>query len=73
MLSDKEKKELKGLANSFDLREDLRKISKNRHNPFAINGEINLDRLLIFLTEYNYFINHTARQFHRIKDKLNKL
>ncbi len=30
MLSDKEKKELKDMANSSDLREDLRKISKNR-------------------------------------------
>jgi len=73
MLSDKEKKELKDLANSPNLKEDLRKISKNRHNPFVINGEISLDRLLIFLTEYNYFINHATRQVNRIKDKLNKL
>jgi len=73
MLSDKEKKELKDLASSLDLKEDLIKLSKNRHNPFLKNGEIDTDILLTFLTEYNDFINHATRPFCKIKDEFNKL
>lgn len=73
MLSDAEKKELKELAKSSKFREDLRKISKNRHNPFMVNGDVDVDRLIIFLTEYNYFINHNPKPFRRIIDKIMKL
>lgn len=72
-LSNKEREELKNLAKSSQLREDLRKISKNRHNPFLVDNRIDLDRLLTFLTEYNCFINHNPRPFRKIIDRFNKL
>lgn len=71
-LTEKEKEELKKIANSSNLRNDLRKISENRYNPFMIDDKIDLDRLLDFLTEYNYFINHTPKPFHKILDRKNK-
>lgn len=69
MLSEEEKAELKKLAESSKLQEDMQKIAKARYNPFVVNGKIDIDRLLIFLTEYNYFINHSGRPFCRIIDK----
>jgi len=73
MLNEVEKKELSELANSIRFREDLRKISKNRYNPFVVNGDIDADRLITFLTEYNYFINHNPKPFRRIIDRIMKL
>lgn len=73
MLSEKEKRELKELAKSSKLKEDTKKLLRNRYNPFIVNGEINADRFLTFLTEYNYFINHNPKPFHRIIDKDMKL
>lgn len=71
-LNKEEKEELKKIANSSNLRNDLRKISKNRYNPFIIDGKIDLDRLLIFLTEYNWFVNHNLKPFRKISDSKNK-
>jgi len=71
-LTEEEKEELRKIAKSFNLRNDLRKIAENRYNPFVINGKIDLDRLLTFLTEYNYFVNHTSKPFRRILDRKNK-
>ncbi len=73
MLSDAEREELKASARSSELREDSRKISQNRHNPFIVNGCIDLEKVVTFLTEYNYFINHAPKTFRRIIDKANKL
>jgi len=69
MLSDNEKKELKDAARSLRLREDMQKLSKTRHNPFLINGSVNLDSYVTFLTEYNHFINHSPKLFRKIIDK----
>ena len=69
MLTNEQKKELLRLAKSSKLREDLRQVAKNRHNPFIVNKKINLDRILEFLTEYNAFINHTPKPFRKIIDK----
>lgn len=71
-LTEEEKEELKKIANSSNLRNDLKKISENRYNPFMIDGKIDLNRLLTFLTEYNYFINHTPKPFCKILDRKNK-
>jgi hypothetical protein len=47
-------------------------MAKDRYNPFMVNEKIDLDRLLTFLTEYNYFVNHTPKPFRKILDKKNK-
>jgi hypothetical protein len=69
MLNKEEKKELENLAKSPKLQGDMAVLSKRRYNPFIVNGNIDIDRLLIFLTDYNYFINHALKSFHRIIDK----
>ena len=69
MLNNEQKKKLLALARSSKLRQDLRQVSKNRHNPFTVNGDINMDCLLTFLNEYNYFINHTPGPFRKIIDR----
>ena len=68
MLNNEEKKELKELVQSSKLRQDLRRVRDFRHNPFMVNGNVDIDRLLVFLTEYNSFINHKLKPFHRIID-----
>jgi len=69
MLTNEEKKELKELSGSIGLREDMRILLKRRHNPFMVDGKFDLDRYIIFLTEFNLFINHNPKPFHKIIDK----
>jgi len=72
-LTEEEKRELKEFAQSSTFKADLRKISENRYNPFIVKDRIDIDRFIIFLSEYNCFINHTLRPFRKIKDRKNKL
>ena len=69
MLSKEEKKELKELSKSQKLRKDMRLLLKTRHNPFITDGKVDIDKFLIFLTEYNRFINHASKAFHKIIDR----
>ena len=72
-LSKKEKEELRQVAASALLRKDMQHLSANRFNPFMEGQTINMDRLLIFLTEYNEFINHSRKPFKPIIDRIMKL
>jgi hypothetical protein len=72
-VSKKEKEELKRLASSSSLREDMRRLAANRHNPLIANELVDIDRLLIFLSGYNEFINHARKPFNRMVDRLMKL
>lgn len=72
-LTEEEKRELKNLSQLPRLKEDMRLLSNNRHNPFLIDGKIVLDRYITFLNEYNSFINHIQKPFHKIIDKDMKL
>ena len=72
-LSKKEKEELKQFANSPLLRKDMQHLSANRFNPLTDGQTINMDRLLVFLSEYNEFINHSPKPFKPIIDKIMKL
>jgi len=69
MLSEEEKKELVRLAKSPEFKKDTQALLKARYNPFIVNGEVNIDNLLTFLTEFNYFISHTPKTFRKIIDK----
>lgn len=69
MLSRKEKEELVELAHSVSFREDMRKVAQGRHDPFFVNGKLDIDKFLIFLTEFNQFINHEMRPFKPIIDE----
>jgi len=68
-LSEEEKEELRASAQSSKLRDDLRRVAQNRHNPILVNGEVDMDRLLTFLNEYNSFLNHQRKPFRQIIDK----
>lgn len=73
MLSKEEKRELLKVAKSSKLRSDFRKLSKNRINPFMVNGCVDMDSLLEFLTECNAFINHKPKTFRKMIDRKMRL
>lgn len=67
-LSEEEKKELLEMVNSRSLRLDMRRMEKFKFGLLSDrNGEVSLDRLNSFLSQYNAFINHRRRPFRRIK------
>lgn len=66
MLNSEEKNELKKLAASAGFRKDMERIRENRYNPFVLNGIVDIDKFLIFLTEFNQFINHNPKPFEKI-------
>ncbi len=72
-LSKKEKEELLRLVESSALREDMRYLSKNRHNPVIVNGKVDMNRLITFLTQFNEFINHEPKLFKPMIDRVMKL
>lgn len=57
-LSEKERSELLALSKSASLRRDMAHVASTRHNPLIVDGEINADRVIDFLTQYNEFLNH---------------
>ena len=68
-LNDTERKELLGMAASSGLRHDMRLLRRTRHNPVLLDGRMDLDRLIAFLTEYNEFINHEPKPFARMVER----
>jgi hypothetical protein len=72
-ISEQEKRELLRLAGSLSLREDMEYLSSHRHNPVLVNGMVDMDRLIEFLTQLNEFINHEPKPFMPIIDKEMKL
>ncbi len=68
-----EKEEMLRLAASSSLREDMRYLASHRHNPVLVNGKIDLDRLIEFLTQFNEFINHQPKPFKPMIEKVMKL
>ncbi len=68
-LSEEAKKELRASAQSTKLRDDLTKVARNRINPFLVNGQVDMDRLLTFLDECNEFMGHKRKPFRPMIDK----
>ncbi|MBI5749389.1 MAG: hypothetical protein HZA00_09715 [Nitrospinae bacterium] len=73
MISELEKDELLRLAKSLSMREDMKYISAHRHNPVVVDGKVDMDRLVTFLTEFNEFINHEPKPFKPMIDRDMKL
>jgi len=73
MLSEKEKQEFTAIAEYRSLRDDMRYLAENRHNPFLKDGKIDIDRYIDFLNAYNEFINHTPKPFKPMIDRIMKL
>jgi hypothetical protein len=72
-LSIKEREELVALVKSSSFKEDMQYLSAHRHNPLIVNGKVDPDRYITFVTEYNEFINHQPKPFKPIIDKIMKL
>ena len=73
MISEIEKKEFLRLAKSLSLKEDMKQLSALRHNPLIIDGKVDVDRWIEFLTQFNEFINHQPKPFRPIIDRVMKL
>ena len=65
-LSQEAKRELQLKINS--LKEDMKILRKERHNPFVRDGKVDMDAYLEFVTEFNEFINHAPKPFKKIID-----
>jgi hypothetical protein len=72
-LTEEERRELKELAASPALREDLRTLARRRARHFFRDGQVDLDLVLAFLTEFNEMINHQPKPFQAILDQDMKL
>ncbi len=72
-LGEAEKEEMRTLAGSSQLREEMAMLAATRSRAFFREGEVDSDRLLAFLCDYNEFINHTPKKFQRIIDDTMKL
>jgi hypothetical protein len=59
--SDRAKEELRACAVSESMRADADRLSATRHNPFIINGVVDCDRVVEFLTDYNEFLGHPKK------------
>jgi hypothetical protein len=69
MISKKAENELREMAGSLALRRDMETVAKTRHNPFIKDGIVDVDAYLLFVGEYNAFINHEPKPFARMIDK----
>lgn len=72
-LSEKEREEFLVLSKSESLRRDMAHVAATRHNPLIVNGEVDPDRVVEFLTQFNEFLNHpfkVARPFIETNMKL---
>ena len=72
-ISKQEKEEMLILAASSSLREDREYLSSHRHNPVLVDGKVDMDRLIDFLTQFNEFINHEPKPFKPMIDRDMKL
>jgi hypothetical protein len=68
-LSEEERQELKELAASPTLKEDLQTLARRRTRHFWRDGQVDLDRALAFLMEFNEMINHQPKNFKAIIDR----
>lgn len=71
--TEQEKTELKAFAASESMRMDSERLRATRHNPFMVNGIVDCDRVIEFLTEYNEFLNHPMKPHRKFIERNMKL
>jgi hypothetical protein len=69
VLTEDERRELKELAASSSLREDLQALSRLSSRQFFRAGKVDVDLVLAFLDEFNEMINHQPKPFKKIIDR----
>jgi len=72
-MNEQEREELRAFARSASLKADFQYLASHRYNPLVVDGTVDMDRVVEFLTAYNEFINHTPRTFTPIADANMKL
>ena len=72
-ISEKASKELLELSRSGSLKNDMRIVAEQKHNPFIKNGNVDVDAYIEFVSRYNEFINHQPKPFRRMIDNDMKL
>jgi hypothetical protein len=60
-ISETDRIELLALSHSESLRKDMQRVAANRLNPFLVEGEVDADRVIEFLTQYNEFMGHPIK------------
>lgn len=68
-LNELEKSELIALAESKSMRADSERLKATRPNPFMVDGKVDCDRVIEFLTEYNEFLNHPMKPHREFIEK----
>ena len=69
ILTEEERRELKELAASAALREDMQTLARRRARHFRRDGRVDIDLVVTFLTEFNEMINHQPKPFKAIIDR----
>ena len=69
ILTEEERRELKELAASAALREDMQTLARRRARHFLRDGRVDIDLVVTFLTEFNEMINHQPKPFKVIIDR----
>jgi hypothetical protein len=69
MISIAAEKEMREAAHSESFRNDMKTVADSRHNPFIKDGNADVDAYIIFVSDFNAFINHAPKRFEPILDK----
>ena len=68
MISSAAAKEIREAVRSESFRNDMRAVADSRHNPFIKNGNADADAYLVFVSDFNDFINHAPKRFKPMVD-----
>jgi hypothetical protein len=72
-INEQEKSELKALAESESMRANSERLRATRPNPFMVDGKVDCDKVMEFLTDYNEFLNHPMKPHRAFIEKNMKL
>ena len=68
MISKAAEKELREAARSDVFRTTMHFVADSRHNPFMKNGAVDTEAYILFVSEFNAFINHEPKRFEPMLD-----
>ena len=67
MLSEQEKQEWTAMVESQSLRDDMRHLTENRHNPFLKEGEVDIDKYVAYLqSTFDQILDALGLEFEEI-------
>jgi hypothetical protein len=61
--------EIRELARSEALKNDMAAVVASRHNPFVREGVVDVDAYIEFVTAFNEFISHEPKPFTPMIDR----